>query len=89
VGAWKLPEGFVDITSQLHIGITGEFDMYAVVRFSCALANALGFSVIQPLDLRNLEEILQKLPDRERKCFGSDPNELARRIATKINSMSE
>jgi HD-like signal output (HDOD) protein len=89
VEAWKLPKDFVDFTSRHHVETNGKFDMFAVVRFSCAMANTLGFSIIQPLDLPNFAEVLQRLPDRERQCFGSDPNELALRIATKINSMSE
>ena len=88
VEAWKLPKDFVDITSRHHLEINGKFDLFAVVSFSCALANTLGFSVIPPLDFPNFQALLLKLPDRERKCFGSDPNELALRIATKINSVS-
>lgn len=87
VEAWKLPKDFVDITSRHHMELNGKFDMFAVVRLSCALADTLGFSVIEPLDHPTFEELRQKLPDRERRRFGSDPNELALRIATKINSM--
>jgi len=87
VEAWKLPKEFVDITSRHHIELDGKFDMLAAVRLSCTLADTLGFSVMQPLDLANFDEIRQKLPDRQRERFVSDPNELALRIATKINSM--
>jgi putative nucleotidyltransferase with HDIG domain len=88
VEAWKLPKEFVDITSRHHVEINDKFDLFAVVRFSCALANALGFCAIPPLGLPNFEDLLQKLPDWGRGCFGFDPNEVALRIATKINSMS-
>jgi len=87
VEAWKLPKKFVDITSRHHLDLDGKFDMFAAVRFGCLLADMLGFSVMQPLDPPNFEAVLQKLPDRVRNCLGSDPNELALQIATKINAI--
>jgi len=87
VEAWKLPKDLVDIASHHQIEPDSKFDLFAAVSWSCAVADTLGFSVMQPLDLPNFEELLQKLPESSRKRFGSDRDELALRIATKINSM--
>jgi putative nucleotidyltransferase with HDIG domain len=85
---WNLPKEFVRVTSEHHQRATGgTFDLVAVVRASCMMADALGFEVVLPREPRNYKELLAELPERHRSLLSRDAEELSFRIAEKINSL--
>jgi HD-like signal output (HDOD) protein len=83
---WKLPTMFIAVTSRHHdTKVAGEPAALWTVRYSCMIADALGFDVIHGLPPRSYEEILGTLPERDRSRFPQDPSELTNFIANKIN----
>ena len=85
---WNLPKEFGRVTSEHHRRATGgTFDLVAVIRTSCMMADALGFEVVLPREPRNYKELLADLPERHRELLSRDAEELSFRIATKINSL--
>jgi HD-like signal output (HDOD) protein len=88
VEAWKLPGTFAEVTAHHHAEPkNGESGTVGLVRNACRLADALGFAAVQSLDARSYPELLEQLSARERKQLPSDQEELALKIATKINAM--
>ena len=51
------------------------------------MADTLGFAAIRPLTVCTFENLVQYLPERERRMLDPSPDHLAFRIATKINSL--
>jgi HD-like signal output (HDOD) protein len=81
---WNLPEDFAAVASRHHESATGgAFDLVAIVRVGCMMADALGFNVARPLHPRNYKELLGDLPKRNQ--ISADATELTFRIAEKIN----
>jgi putative nucleotidyltransferase with HDIG domain len=88
VQRWNLPKEFERVTSEHHRRVTsGPFDLVAIVRASCMMADALGFEVVLPREPRNYKELLAELPERHRNLLSRDAEELSFRIAEKINSL--
>jgi hypothetical protein len=89
VTAWNLPQEFVEITSQHHPAEAAgsNWNMLAIVRSSCLLADALGFYVAPVLDPPSYEDLLSRLPEQERNRLGTDKAAAAFRIASKINAI--
>lgn len=85
VQEWDLPEPFLDVTSCHHEPFTQVDGATSVVQLSCALANMLGFSVTRRDPDCSYDEILTHLPERARKYFPAQAEELARNIATEID----
>jgi HD-like signal output (HDOD) protein len=88
VQAWKLPAEFIEIASGHHGDICDRpFDALAVVHFSCLMADALGFQVVNSVNFRSYEELLSNLPERERQHFCAKREEYASRVAGRIDSL--
>ncbi len=88
VTRWKLPKMFIDVTSRhQEAAVAGEPSILSTVRRSCQMADALGFSVVPPLQPQSYEEILGQLPERDRARFPGDSSEFVVHIASKINSL--
>jgi HD-like signal output (HDOD) protein len=86
--AWNLPAEFMEITAHHHDDLQDpQFNALAAVRFSCLMADALGFQVAHSIDSRTYEELLCELPERERQHFGPSRDEYAQQIAGKIKSV--
>jgi len=86
--AWRLPFEFIEITSRHHEHTEdGLFDTLAVVKSSCATADALGFGFRPAPADRNCGEILGRAPAYERLLLLPQPEELASRIDRKIQCM--
>lgn len=85
---WNLPKMFLDVTAWHHDPpAAGEPAILAVVRRSCRMADALGFSAVHSIQTRTYEEILNDLPERERSRLPRDSSEFTHHIASKINSI--
>jgi putative nucleotidyltransferase with HDIG domain len=84
--AWNLPEDFLGITSRHHEPFSREEDITEVVRFSCLLADALGFAAAQHPSIRGYEDILSEFPESVCKHMpGAD--ELGSEIAKEISAI--
>ena len=87
---WKLPQEFLEIISRHHDAQEssgGAFDLLAVIRFSCNMADTIGFATAPSLKCRSYQELTSTLPERVRERFSAEPEELAFHIANKINSV--
>ena len=85
---WKLPAMFGDIAGRHHdAAAAGDSAMLSIVRHSCAMAEVLGFGVVSPLHPKTYQEVLDEIPERERRQIASDPSEVAHFIADKINAI--
>jgi len=84
VTAWKLPEAFIEITSCHHDPDTHPRGAAFLVRPSCMLADALGFTVVRYRCPRPYAEILAEFPEPARDRFPADAKVLASQIANEI-----
>jgi putative nucleotidyltransferase with HDIG domain len=85
---WKFPEEFHDIAARHHSEpTTGEFDLLALVRLACRLADTLGFQAVKPARLWTFQEIQAALPEPFQQRFNPDPDSLRTRVATVIDSL--
>jgi HD-like signal output (HDOD) protein len=88
VESWKMPPEFAEFTASHHYSATGnKLNIMGVVRASCPLADALGFEAVRSLNPPSFEEIVNNLPEWERRRFATDQKTLADKIATRINSL--
>jgi putative nucleotidyltransferase with HDIG domain len=84
VTAWNLPEAFLKIAACHHDPGVHLPDTDSLVPPSCALADALGFSVIRYSSSRSYGGILGEFPERVRKHFPGDAQQLSSEIANEI-----
>jgi HD-like signal output (HDOD) protein len=84
VAAWDLPEAFLEITGCHHTADARLAGTASVLPPSCALADALGFSVIRWRSSRDYVEILSEFPERAQKRFPGEAKDLASEIANEI-----
>ncbi len=86
---WKLPQEFLDIISRHHDDQEngGAFNLLAIIRLSCRLADTIGFTAIPSLKRGSYQELTSALPEWLRDLLPDDPDDLAFRIANKINSI--
>lgn len=88
VNDWGLPREFQDYTRLHHEPIgKGKLNMIGVTQASCAMANAMGFSVIHCGSAQTPEEVFAMLPEWERGRFNPAWDELSFRVAAKVNAM--
>ena len=64
--------------------LDGPFRMVHVVRIADLLADALGLSVLTPINPQSFEEVLNELPASARSHFHPDPEELKAKIDSRI-----
>jgi putative nucleotidyltransferase with HDIG domain len=86
---WKLPANFANIVSDHHSARhKGDpWRMPDLINVSCRMADSVGFAVFQGCELTPYADLLEELPDRERKMFCSDVNVLAFEVSSKINGV--
>jgi len=84
VSTWNLPEAFIAITACHHDPEARLPDPASLIAPSCALADSLGFAVVHCRSPRSYAEILEDFPERVRKRFRADAQELASEIANEI-----
>ena len=88
VKEWGLPPGFEDYTSLHHEPIANQkMGLLGVTQASCALANAMGFSVVHCEAPPSPAEVFAKLPEWERGRFHPVWDDIAFRVATRVNAM--
>jgi len=85
---WKIPARFAEVAERHHQPVRpGEIDILGVVQLGCRLADAVGFAAVRHAHPAKFEEILHQLPQTALQRFDTDPDRLALKVATKINSI--
>ena len=88
VKAWKLPQEFEDVARHHHgHPEPWKFDNLGLVRWSCLMADTLGFAAVRPKSPHTFQDLLECLPERERRRFSSDREQFALKIAMNINAL--
>jgi putative nucleotidyltransferase with HDIG domain len=88
VASWGLPAEFLEVACRHHErDEAGRLDMLSVIRFSCRMADTVGFAAVRPKTLVKYLELVNQLPARERDRFPGDSESFAVNIAAKINSI--
>jgi HD-like signal output (HDOD) protein len=82
--AWNLPDAFRDITSCHHNSQVELPGTASLIPASCALADALGFTVAKYRTPGSYAETLAVLPESVQKHFPANAKELAAEILTEI-----
>jgi HD-like signal output (HDOD) protein len=88
VADWKLPSSFETVVSSHHcLRQKGDaWNMPDLINVSCRIADTIGFSVFRGCEVTPYQDLLEELPDRERKSFCPDQEKLTFEISTKINA---
>jgi putative nucleotidyltransferase with HDIG domain len=86
---WKLPCDFGTIVSDHHLPRqkSDPWNMPGLINVSCRMADSVGFAVFEGCELTPYADLLDELPDRERKAFCSDVDVLAFEVSSKINGI--
>ena len=82
--AWSLPEAFIEIAARHHAPDGHLPGTASLIPPSCALADALGFSVIRYRFAPSYGETLTGFPEPARKRFPEDAKAFASEIANEI-----
>ncbi len=89
IADWKLPAGFKAIVSDHHSPRqkAGPWNMPGLINVSCRMADTAGFTVFQGCEVIPYADLLDELPDRERKTFCPDLERLVFEVSSKINAL--
>ena len=89
VADWKLPSDFDAIVSEHHCAPDREqsWGMTALIRVSCRMADAVGFSAFPGCEMSPLVDLLDELPDTERRSFSSRMDTLTAEITDSIHAI--
>ncbi|HZB87464.1 MAG TPA: HDOD domain-containing protein [Terracidiphilus sp.] len=89
VADWELPEDFESIVATHHEPPAAEChsSMPALINLSCRLADAAGFPAFPACRAQPFEELLEELPERQRRLFHPDVGTLIFEINRKIGSI--
>jgi len=86
--SWKLPQAF-GVVAALHHSFPRDdkFDIIALVRASCAFANALDFAAIKPAFPLAVEDIMIGLPDLVRGRFSAYVGQLGVDVTKRVSTL--
>jgi HD-like signal output (HDOD) protein len=86
---WKLPSDFAAIVSEHHSPRhkADPWTMSGLINVSCRLADAAGFAVFQGCEITPYADLLEELPDQERKTFCPALELLSFEISRQINAV--
>ena len=89
VSSWKLPGGFDAVVAAHHEERRpdAKWDMTELVKVSCALASAAGFSAFPGCETRPAPDLLDELPEQERELFHPDAETLHKGLAEAIHAI--
>lgn len=89
ISDWNLVEEFGDIVAGHHSAVEDRtsWGMAELVKISCRLADALGFSAFPGCEVVAYEQLLEELPERERRLFTVSPDMLASEIDESIHAI--
>lgn len=85
---WKLPQVFAAVAALHHTAPPDDkLDIVTIVRYSCRLADAIGYLAIRPIAKPSVDGVLGGLPERERSLFLPHLQRLPIDIDLKIKSI--
>ncbi len=88
VEAWRLPKEFADLVSGHHVpDQCARMDALRIIRFSCLMSDALGFAATGSAPIPNFDDVVAMLPSGDRDRFAFRKDDLALRVAIKINAV--
>jgi putative nucleotidyltransferase with HDIG domain len=89
IGDWKLPENFEAVVADHHLErrTDGAWDLGELVKVSCAMASAIGFTGFSGCVTANYTELLNELPTQERTKFHPGAETLRSDVARSIHSI--
>ena len=86
--SWELPASITRVIARHHEQIlSNEFDILAIVRLACQVADILGFEAFRNSQLPTYVELRAALPEKDRKHLPPEPTDLTLRIASAINAI--
>jgi HD-like signal output (HDOD) protein len=85
---WKLPLEFEAIVMEHHLPrrMNGCWGMSELIKVSCKMADTAGFPAFQGGEVVPFPDLLNELPERERRLFHKDAEALASTIAVRIQA---
>jgi len=85
---WKLPRVFGVVAALHHAPLKdNKFEIVALVRASCRMADAVGFAAVQPAASPSVDEVLGTLPEREATRFQPYLERITVDLPLKISSL--
>ncbi len=85
---WRLPRVFAAVAALHHSRPRDDkFDIISMVRVSCRLADAIGYTALKPASAPTVDEVLGELPKRESALFLPHLQRLTIDIDLKIKSL--
>ncbi len=85
---WKLPQVFSAVAALHHTEPRDDkLDIIAIVRASCRLADAIGYVALKPTATLSVDDIMNRLPERERTLFSPHMQRLTIDLDLKIKSL--
>jgi HD-like signal output (HDOD) protein len=89
ISDWKLPQDFEAITSEHHCAVNrdGFWGMTELISVSCRMADAVGFAAFPGCEAIPFADLLEELPDRERRTFHTTVDTLAFEVEKKIDAV--
>jgi len=89
IADWKLPADFEAVVSEHHLPRekNGQWGMAELINVSCRMADAIGFAAFPGCEVTSYPELLDELPQRERRLFHGEIDSLTLEIASKISAV--
>jgi len=89
VAGWKLPAEFEEVVLDHHAPrrTDGAWGLSELVKMSCAIADSAGYAAFAGCEAATYNELLEKLPARERRVFYSDVGKLTEEVAASISAI--
>jgi HD-like signal output (HDOD) protein len=86
---WKMPAEFEPIVAEHHAPRqnSGPWGMADVINVSCRMADTVGCAAFSGCEITLYPDLLDELPERERRLFHPTVETLAAEIARKIDSV--
>lgn len=85
--AWNLPDAIIDVTACHHDPQAHPKGAASLIAPSCALADAVGFTVVQYRSPRTYAEILAEFSEPVRRRFPDNAHALASELANEIREL--
>ena len=89
IADWKMPTEFEPIVSEHHAPRQKDdsWSMAALINVSCRMADAIGCAAFPGCEVTEFPDLLNELPERERRLYHATLESLSVEIARKIDSV--
>lgn len=86
---WKLPADFEAVVTEHHSPrrADGTWTMSELIKVSCRMADAVGFPAFAGCEATSYSELLEELPERERRSFHKDVEAMTSQISVRIQAL--